>query len=68
MDQHVFFLPFVCSSSSSNSSRDSGVFSTGGSSQLQQHQQHQQQLKMWDTAALKLGDVALDEGVVDVSV
>ncbi|XP_075873050.1 interferon alpha/beta receptor 1b-like isoform X2 [Nelusetta ayraudi] len=57
------------SSSGSSSSRDSGVFSTGGSSHLQHHQQQQQQqLKMWDAAALKLGGVAPDEGVVDVSV
>lgn len=52
--------------SGSNSSRDSGVFSTGGNSQLQQQQQ--QQLQMWDNAALKLEAVSLDEGVVDVSV
>lgn len=66
MDEYAFFLPCVCSGSSSSSSRDSGVFSTGGSSHLQQQQQ--QQLKMWDAAALKLGVVAPDEGVVDVSV
>lgn len=81
VDEYVFFPPSVPSGrhsrQDSSSSRDSGVYSTGGGSSLQQPDGDQtpqqggpcdpEQLKMCDIAP-ELGGVATDEGIGDVSV
>lgn len=81
VDEHVFFPPSVPSGrhsrQDSSSSRDSGVYSTGGSSSLRRpsgdHSSQQggscnpEQLKLCDVAP-ELRGVATDEGIGDVSV